>query len=31
MQKIKNTHCVDPEKNASQTDGQTERWKGEQD
>ena len=31
MQKIKNTHCVDPEKNGSQTDGQTERWKDEQD
>ena len=26
MQKIKKTHYVDPEKNASQTDGQTDRW-----
>ena len=31
MQKIKNTHYVDPEKNACQTDGQTERWRDEQD
>ena len=31
MQKIKKTHCVDPEKNASETDGQTGRWTDEQD
>ena len=31
MQKIKKTHRVDSEKNASQTDGQTDRWTDEQD
>ena len=31
MQKIKETHKVDPEKNASQTDGETDRWTDEQD
>ena len=31
MQKIKKTHCVDPEKNTSETDGQTGRWTDEQD
>ena len=31
MQKIKKTRSVDPEKNASQTDGQTVRWTDEQD
>ena len=31
MQKIKKTHRVDPEKNASQTDGQIDRWTDEQD
>ena len=28
MQKIKKIHRVDPEKNVSQTDGQTDRWTG---
>ena len=31
MQKIKKTHRVDPEKNKSQMDGQTDRWAVEQD
>ena len=31
MQKIKKTHKVDPEKKASQTDGETDRWTDEQD
>ena len=31
MQKIKKSHWVDPEKNASQTDRQTERRGDEQD
>ena len=30
MQKIEKTHCVDPEKNASQMDGQTDRQTDEQ-
>ena len=30
MQKIKKPHRVDPEKNALQTDGQTDRWIDEQ-
>ena len=31
MQKIKKIHRVDPEKNASQTNGQTDTWTNEQD
>ena len=31
MQKIKTIRRVDLEKNASQTNGQTERWTAEQD
>ena len=31
MQTIKKTHRVDPEKNESQTDGETDRWTDEQD
>ena len=31
MQKIKKIHHVDPKKNASQKDGQTDTWKVEQD
>ena len=31
MQKNKKKHSADLEKNASQTDGQTERWRDEQD
>ena len=31
MQKIKKTHREDPEKNASQTDEQTDRWTYEQE
>ena len=31
MQKIRKTHRVDPEKNASQMDEQTGRWRDEQD
>ena len=31
MQKTKNIHWVDPEKNVSQTDRQTDRWTDEQD
>ena len=30
MQKIKNIYCVDPEKNVSQTNRQTDRWTDEQ-
>ena len=29
--KIKKIHWVDPDKNASQIDGQTDRWTDEQD
>ena len=31
MQKIKKNHRVDPEKNAPQMDGQTDRWTDKQD
>ena len=31
MQKNKKKHSADLEKNASQTDGQTDRWRDEQD
>ena len=31
MQKIKRTHRVDPEKNASQMDGEINRWTDEKD
>ena len=31
MQKIKKIHWVDPKKNASQTNGQTNIWTDEQD
>ena len=31
MQKIKKTHRVDPEKNASKMDGRTDRWTDKQE